>query len=632
MELDELKKRIYQKDGQQLEDRPKPPENFDLGHLEQSAANIGAEWSRELAAKQRRSKNTRRNFLIGVAALGVAVLAVVGWFAWRLFFSFDKDQITFELFGQDRIVSGEEVTYVVKYKNNTNTVLNNASVSLVFSAGSIPEDSEVSSQGGFPMVKKTIGTIQGNASGQVEFKARILGDKDSEQKFVAKMEYQPSNVNSSYANEAEFTSTIISVPLVLNFEIPDKIVSGQTLNFSLKYLNTSEAVFGNSVIKIEFPDGFTFDSALPSPGDEKDTWSMSEIGSHEEGKILLKGNISGNDGDSKVFKAQIGAKQGDEFIPYAQTMSSPVISVSPLYVEQTITNPEKANPGEQLKYKLKYKNTTDVTIGPVFITLKIDSKVVDPLTVAAGKGGFFSSADNTITWNTAGLSDLESLAPGAEGELDFSFRLKDKYPVSSYADKNFTVITTANIDSQNVPLALTGTQISGRNQLTVNVNSKLSLKTKGYAVDSILPNSGPIPPKVGQKTTYTIYWQVLNVSNELSDVVVESYLPSYVQWLGNIYPKNEDISYDSGSGKVSWKIGKLAAATGILSPVKQVVFQVGVIPSINQVGDAVVVLKSSKATGKDTFTNIDLTSTTIELKTDMPDDPTMNFDKGRVSQ
>jgi hypothetical protein len=629
MDLEELKKRLYKKDDG-LEDRPKPPAEFEPGTSSIPPSTSTPQWTGQSAKSSLSVGQKRIIWLAGILIiLGLAVLA--GWLFWRSQHSFDKNQVALEIFGQERLVSGEDTSYIVRYKNSTKTVLKNASLTFIFSADSIPLNKEnLETRGGFPTIKKTVGDIGVSQEGQTEFKARVLGDKDSQQKFSAALEYQPANISSNFANKAEFTSTVISVPLILNFDLPDRLVSGQTVNFSLKYLNTSDAIFSDSKIKIEYPTGFNFTNALPSPSEGNNIWTLSEIGSREEGKLMIKGIVEGNEEETRLFKARIGTEKNGEFVAYAQALSSPRISVSPLYVEQ-ILNEQTADLGQNLNYKLKYKNTTDATIGPVVITLKIDSQTVDFASVAAPRG-FFSSSESTIIWNASLVPELNSLSGRAEGELGFSLKVKDKLPVNGFSDKNFTIVTNAQIDSPNVPLSLVGTQLTGKNQTIVKINSRLVLNIKGYYTDKLISNSGPLPPKVGQKTTYTIYWQVLNISNDLSEVAVEAYLPSYIQWQGNIYPKNENLSYDSATGKVVWQIGRLPAATGILTPVKQIAFQVGLTPSLGQVGERAVIIKNTRASGSDTFTQASVQVSANDLQSDMPDDPTVGWEKGRVGQ
>ncbi len=188
------------------------------------------------------------------------------------------------------------------------------------------------------------------------------------------------------------------------------------------------------------------------------------------------------------------------------------------------------------------------------------------------------------------------------------------------------------IDSLNVPLPLMGTQLSGESKLITKLNSRLILNVRGYFKDALIPNSGPLPPKVSQTTTYTLYWQIINISNDLENVQVEAYLPSYIHWVDRFEPENAEIKYEPDTGKMTWNIGRLPAAIGILSPVKYVAFQIGLVPAVNQVGSMVNLIGNSTITGRDTFTNVNLTVVGKSLKSDLFDDPTVGWENGRISK
>lgn len=627
MDLEALKKRIYKKDDG-IEGRPEAPQTFEPGRTPVPPQVETPQWSEKDATRFLWANRIRKILWSAGIVAALIVVGLVIWFFWQWGYSFDKTKVALDIYGQDRIVSGEEVNYIVRIKNNTKVDLRNVVLDFVYPKQATPSDSQgLRQQGNLPITTKNLGDIAAGEEQQLEFKTGVMGDKDSQQKFLAKLTYRPSNINSDYINEAQFSSVIISVPLVLNFDLPEKIVSGQAINFSLKYLNTSEVTFSDFKIKLEYPSGFIFDSALPSPSEGDNVWSLSEIGSQEEGQIIIRGTLTGEEGESKVFRAKIGTQKEGNFITYAQTLTSPQISVSPLYVEQTFVSNEKliADLGQTLNYKIKYRNTTSLTIGPVVVSLKIDSQAVDWGTVRSSDG-FFSSVENTIIWNASSLPTLNSLAGSQEGEVDFSLKLKDKLPIGNFSNKNFTIVTTAQIDSPNVPLTLVGTQLKGTNQMTVKINSRLILNVKGYYNDNLMSNSGPIPPRVGQRTTYTIYWQLLNVANDLANVSVEAFLPSYVQWVGRVYPAGEGLTYNPATGQIVWQIDKLPAATGILSPVKQVVFQVAFVPSISQISNIAEIVQHAKASGSDLFTENVLTTSEKTLRTDMPDDPIIGRD------
>ncbi|MFH1222839.1 MAG: hypothetical protein V1647_00675, partial [Pseudomonadota bacterium] len=48
-------------------------------------------------------------------------------------------------------------------------------------------------------------------------------------------------------------------------------------------------------------------------------------------------------------------------------------------------------------------------------------------------------------------------------------------------------------------------------EFVTKVSSKMELVQKGYYQDEVFGNSGPVPPRVGEPTTYTIMWYVKNM-------------------------------------------------------------------------------------------------------------------------
>ena len=180
--------------------------------------------------------------------------------------------------------------------------------------------------------------------------------------------------------------------------------------------------------------------------------------------------------------------------------------------------------------------------------------------------------------------------------------VKKPLPIKVFSDKNFLIKSTARIDSLNVPVSLIGTSIKGESSLVFKVNSHIDLRQKGYYFESLISNYGPIPPKVGEKTTYNIIWQIANSSNDIEDVKVESYIPAYVSWEGQIEPNGANIFYDHETRKIIWNIGKLPAQTGVLYPLKQVVFQIGLVPSLSHSGKNLDLIGEASVSGKDAFT------------------------------
>lgn len=636
MDLEEFQKQLYREKGELKKDET--PSGLGLGQREAGSDEQGAvSWEKE-PSKVRPpffSEKRKKIFKVGIIAVTLAALTVAGlFFVFRQ--RFDRANVSLKVFGRDRVVSGEDVSYLVEYKNNTNVVLKNVKLTFFYPAGALPINAQNLQKVGDGQISGVIlSDLAPGQAGKQEFRASLSGSKDEKKKATAILSYQPGKNPSRFESSAEFESVIFLVPLVLSFDLPEKTVSGQSLTFALKYLNTSDIAFSDLTLKAEYPEGFSFISSSPAPQDNLNNWLIGEIGPKEEGKILIAGSLNGNQGEVKTFRAKVEKAQDDAVRALAENLSSTLISLPPLAVKLELNSSRDyiINVSDELNYRLTYQNTADVAIGPVFINVKLDDKVLDLASLKPGRGSF-NSISSTITWNESVLPELRLLEPDAKAEIEFAVKAKskEKLAIKNFSDKNFTAPVSVKIDSANIPISLRGTQISGEDSLNNKLNSKLSLTAKGFYQDAKMPNSGPIPPKVGQTTTYTIYWDVANLANDIDDVIIESYLPPYITWPGNFSPLGANIKYDKNSGKISWTLGRLAANTGTLYPVKELAFQIGLTPSSLHLGERVELVKPLVIRGKDTFTGQLLEAQVPAVTTNLPDDPNIGYGGDRVVQ
>jgi len=622
MKLDELKKKLYKPEAD-FEERLQGPEVFQLE--KQREKKVVQEWQ-PIEKKQIPPQKKKKILIIGIS-LAVVFMAVAGFFIWRGFTSFDKNKVELEINGAERVVSGEEIKYTVKYKNKTRLALENIKLVFHYPEGSIPTN-----QNGLDETIELSDLAVGQEQ-EIELLVRLTGLKDENKKAWAELIYQPVSLSSNYTNQTEFISQIISVPLILDFDLPEKLVAGQSFDFSLRYLNQAEIAFDNLQIQIEYPQGFVFQSASPSASENDQVWSLGKLMAGQQGKIFIQGEIEGEQEETKSFKAQLGLLEDDEFIPYAETVAALRISNSPLFVSQTVNNSTSyiTKAGDQLNYKIDYKNTTNQAIKDVVITSKIEGSALD-LTSFELDQGSFDGASQTITWKASNLPALAYLGPQQQGQIDFSVKVKDNLPISNYNDKNFKVINTVKIDSSEKPVSLGDIEISGQSQLITKIASQVTLQSQGYYYDDLISNSGPIPPQVGQTTSYTIKWRLINTSNDLENVKVTAFLPPHVKWNSKVNPGFANISYSSQTGKVIWTVGDLPSATGLLLPVKEVVFQISITPSLANLNNLVELIGQSQVTGQDSFVNLELTNTDKSIDTDLPDDLKVSRQQGTVVQ
>ena len=632
MSLDELQKNLYNPEAE-FKNRPVPSVDFvpGAGNHPQGPekqwqyeepqksrwANFAAFWKSLFSLTSLQKKY----FLIGGIVLLILIGALVVWiYYWT---PFDQSKVEFSISGPESVVSGEDVMYIAKIKNTTKISLNDIKLTFYWPENTILENgSELTST-------MDVDNLLAGQEKEIDFKGKLIGEKGSDKEIKTSLSYQPEKIKARFEKTASFSTSILAVPLVLNFDMPSKVSNGQQITVALSYINDSDSTFDNLVMKIEYPDGFKVSSVYPQP--QENVWQIGTLQARAEGKILLTGTIDGNRGDTKTFKGYMGVVKGSNFAAYADTTKSLQLSLPALSVDQSINNSNTyvASPGEILNYSIKYHNNSTVSIPSVKIACKFDTKALDFYSFDLKSKGNFDVDTSTITWDQTSVPELGLVNPGQSGELDFSVKVLDNLPVKSYGDKNFAIASVTTIDSSSIPLALMDQQVKDSLDNVTKVNSKLGVAARGYFQDSLLPNSGPIPPKVGQTTTYTIHWEVTNYSNDADDVKVEAVLPPQVQWVNKYKPESSALTFDNLTKKLTWNIGKLQSGTGYLSPVKYVVFQVALSPSSTQLGQVADLLKQTAISGKDDYTGENLTSTIKSVTSDAPDDPTMSWEKGQ---
>jgi hypothetical protein len=202
-------------------------------------------------------------------------------------------------------------------------------------------------------------------------------------------------------------------------------------------------------------------------------------------------------------------------------------------------------------------------------------------------------------------------------------RIKEVIPVSTGNDKNFVISSIVKVDSPDIPTPISMNKIISGNKIDVRLNSKLFLGVKGYHTDPNIVNSGPVPPKVGEETTYAIHWIASNINNDVNEAKVEAILPTWAQATGVVYPEGANVTYNERNNSVVWEVGNMGAGTGVLSSPKEVAFQIKIKPSPDQARSLIEILKPSVFSAKDAFTGENISATAEGKTTQLSEDSSL---------
>lgn len=624
MTLEQLEKKLYRPGGgEELEHERKENTEYDpfLSASLEGGDPQKPEWKEIPPGFFARNKKL---IIIGSAVFILALGGIVGLVSYqRSKGIFDREKVAVIIDGPKTVTSGEILRFSIIYQNKSNVALGEVELSIV-----PPKDLDglkITMDGKESDFSKNIkiGTVEKQSEGKIELSGRIIGPEKNIYYTEAILSFKPVNISSKFETTAKFSTTIKDTPLQFSLNAPKQVFSGEEVHYTFDVVNNTENNLDSVEVKWEFPDGFRVKQSDPELSKDN-AMKIAHMDAKDSLQLKVIGNLSGNIDDNKIVKVVLGQNQNNNFVKYGEEQSPTKIADAYLTISQLVNGSTdyKASPGEKLNYRLSYKNNTTVGIGEVIVQAKLESTLLNFQSLETN-GGSFDDGTKTITWKGASAPGLLVLSPQEEGELQFSIAIKDRLPIAAYDDKNFTIVGVAEISSSEIPASLNANKIIQSNESTVKINSKLVLQAKGYYKEptASISNSGPIPPKVNQETTYTIHWQVLNLTNDVENVKLMSSLPPNTRWTNQTTTNNgTNLKYNEKTNEIIWEIGKIKANTGIIYPTIEAVFQVALTPSSNLIGIAPDLVEDAQISGKDNFTGIDLSAEAKKVTTKIPDD------------
>jgi len=542
-----------------------------------------------------------------VLIISTIILGVVGYFYYQKNI-YSKDILKLEILGSEKAVMGQEVEYTVKYKNNGNIRLEDPELIFEYPSYSLLEDGD--------SLRKILDIGDAIYPGEektISFKARLFGKESELLEAKVFLNYRPKNLKAFYESSTTFTTTIEKVPLSFDLDLPLKMESAKDVQFRINYFSNSNYPLSNLGIRIKYPSGFEFISSSPE-GMEKDEWEVLEnpLNKANGGRVEINGTLMGEIGEQKIFEAKLGVWRQGEFVVLKEAIKGVEIIKPSLYISQQINgNPVYvASPGDFLHYEIFFKNIGEDDFNNLFLIAKLEGQAFDLLSLKADKGDF-ELGDNSIIFDWRINPNLQLLPSQTEGKIEFWVKLKESWEKEEnpkIQDKIYLGQVWEEFETK--------------------VNSKLEIIQKGYFKDEIFGNYGPIPPKVGEPTTYTITWQTKNYYNDAENVKVKAILPEKAILTGKIFPEEEkeSFSFDSKSREIVWNIGEMEAGENV----PNISFQVELTPDSFQKGKIVQIIGPSVIRGEDKWTNQIIEAEAPFVDTSLPDDKSIGTEKGIV--
>lgn len=608
MSLQDIKNNLYKKEA---------PENLseheiskydpslakDTGEMNKGEKDL---WAKKSGLGQIEKKAIKKGVVAGAIIVGIIILMAVFMLVRQMLFQ--SGNATIEIVGPTQVDSGKLLTYEINYKNDNRLTIKNAVLRVNYPENFKPENNPNFKSDNLTSGSFNIGTIKGKTQGKIVLNGKAYSPKGALIYLKAALSYSPSGYSSQFQTSQQLGISVNSAPITLEVLAPQNASNGDAVDYQINYRNDGGETIDNLIVKIKYPDQFTFSSASPKASVDNNTWDIGNLDAGQSGKIVVSGKLEGERDNIKTVEAKIGVSEQNEFVAYNSESANTKMVFSPLAIIQRVNKKDNlnVNAGDTLEFEIAYKNNGSVGLRDVIITEKIDSSVLDYASLRLDNGSFDTDS-KTITWKASDIGYLANLGANQEGRISFSVKVIGTLPIGEEKDKNFIIKSVAKIDSPDVPTPISMNKIISSNEIDMKVNSVVAVNVKGYYTDNSIPNSGPIPPKVGEETTYTIHWKALNISNDVSGAKVVATLPTNAQMTGKIFPEDANLNYNSRTNEMVWTIGNMKSGTGLLFDSPEVAFQVKIKPSPDQVGRDVGILGETTISAKDLFTEEDVT-------------------------
>jgi len=590
---------------------------------------------RDMSKLDQGRRSTAKKILIGFVIF-FAFLAAVSW-AGFFFFSPTDDKFSGEgvevtIDGPAQIKSGEVLTYQVRYKNNENVPLGTASLQL-----RLPKELQVVSLEPAPVDAGQnswkLGSIAPGRDGLVTLQGVILSPINKQLDLQAIMTYRPADFNSEFQKVSTRTIGVADSVLDLTVSGPAKVIPGDEVELDISYINTSENEFRDARVKAIFPPNFIAGSSEPAASAAGGAeWVIATVAPNTQGHIKVTGSFASDAKGRIETRAQIGFVDANDDFQLQKEASFTTDVVEGQLVVALILNGKTGDQpvsfGDTLHYAVTYQNTGSVILEDVNLSVVLGGPS-DPAQFVNWNGLRDKQEGlrdmNRITWTKKQVTALSRVGPEEEGTIDFDLPviagpLNDK-TVDDYRVSSWVEAVIGKIDGEPVNRK---TQTPPFSAVFLS-DAELAAEARYFNADGIPIGSGPLPPQVGQATTYRVYWELTNSLHDLTDLKLSARLPTNVIWTGRSNVDAGDLKFDAANEKIIWTLNWVPISIGSL----KIDFDVTITPEPDQAGKVPTLIDASILEAVDKTTGAPLILSNQPLSTELNDDD-QAAGKGRV--
>jgi hypothetical protein len=570
-------------------------------------------------------KKPRRGYRTFIVVFSLLVfLGGAGYLIWDVFVgeTFGNENIGLTISGPSAIGGGEELALQVTVSNQNSVPIESATLIMNYPIGtrSVTENTEELFEDRIPINIVESGEVQ-----NIPIRVALFGEEGSQKEISATIEYRVEGSNGTFYKDAPaLPIRITSTPLVLRVENFEKVAAGQMIEMKVIAQSNSSNPLTNVLIQAEYPNSFDFEESFPPAVFGDNVWRIDELLPEEAQEITIRGVVRGL--TEETFRVNFNAGPADidnQFRTSSRltetfadfTIERPFIDVN-VAINGSTDDEVVISSGQQSRVRVDLRNTLDETVYDLVVEVVPGGNALREDSIRSDTG-FYDSNSGTVRWEVANNASFAQVFPGDNRTLAF-----DIEPPSNLSTASFDLLV--NVYARRIAETSAQEQLIGTNRAVAKFSSEVFVGGQVNFGSVPFNDTGPIPPRVGQTTTYTVTLVAEAGVNDLSDTFVTTSLPLYVTWLDN-YQGGGEVIYNNVSKQLEWRPGDIDARQR-----KELSFQVSLTPSVSQVNSVPTLLNSQQLRASDRFTGDTLRSDFPALTIALSPEAGFSADDGRV--
>jgi hypothetical protein len=593
----------------------------DTSDLNQGGTGGGGTGEDEVPAR----KHSYRTFVLVVSLLiFFLVVSVSILFLYTGGNQISNDNIQVSIQGPSAVDGGEATPFQIAVSNHNTVDIESVTLILKYPQGTRSVED-------YPrnLFEERI-SIDDISTGEVRnipIKIALFGEENTQKTIEATVEYRVTGSNSMFYKEAApLRLNISSSQLVLRVENLEKVSSGQLVDVVLTAVSNASVPLRDILVTASYPNGFSFESSSPDPVYGQNVWRIDELLPEGSTSIKLNGIVSGLKEETFRINFEVGPSNPDNQYMVGAILAevgSDFIIEQPFIDVAVLINNEEDNDiilpaGETVSVDVDVTNTLDETVYDMTVEVVPKGNALDENSIRSSSG-FYDSNNGTVRWEVANNASFDRVLPGDSRNLIFNV-----VPGPNLTTSSFDMVVNVyarRVDESSAQETLIGSVLSQvKYSSNVAVDSQVG-RNVGRFVDI-----GPIPPVVGEVTTYSITLVAEAGANDMANTIVETSLPLYVDWRDD-YDADGVVIYNSVAKTLKWDIGAIASGQR-----KDFTFQVGIKPSTSQLDVPVVLLNTQYIRANDNFTNALLQDSAAAVTTELSTEMGFPEDNGNVQR